>query len=196
MLSLEVALSAVGEQRWPPQRIVGARVVLEKHRMERAEEMFACVEQDRDRLGRWLPWVQHALTLNDEQDYIRHTHKGWDDATLFDFSILRQDTGAYCGNVGVHHLRWEHGGAELGYWVSGEHEGQGLVADAVRTVQAALFDLGIRRIEIRCDPGNERSQAIPKRLGYTFEGCLRQNLRVGEEWRDTLVFSLLVGEIE
>ena len=184
-------MSVVGEQRWPAERLVGERVVLERHRLDAAARMFELVDRDRARLGRFLPWVEHTLTVADEVDYIRHTHEAWEEATLFDFSILRRGDDVYCGNVGVHHLRWAHGGAEIGYWIGGEHEGRGLVTDAVRTAQTALFGLGIQRIEIRCDSLNVRSQSIPRRLGYTLEGTLRRHQRVGAGFRDILVFSRL-----
>ena len=50
-------------------------------------------------------------------------------------------------------------------------------------------------MEIRCDPRNERSAAVPRRLGYTLDATLRANARGPDgEMRDTQVWALLRGE--
>ena len=51
--------------------------------------------------------------------------------------------------------------------------------------------LKAKRVEICCDPDNERSPKIPERLGYTFEGNLKfsEPKEDGSGVRDTLVFA-------
>ena len=70
--------------------------------------------------------------------------------------------------------------------------GQGIVT---RTVEAmmdwAFGERDLRRLEWRCAPGNEPSRAIPRRLGFTHEGTLRQAFRVREDFHDLEVWSLL-----
>jgi RimJ/RimL family protein N-acetyltransferase len=54
----------------------------------------------------------------------------------------------------------------------------------------AAFELtDVERIEIRCDPANDRSRAIPRKLGYTQEATLRRRLHYPEP-RDVVVYSL------
>lgn len=175
----------------PPTSLTGPRVVLEPHRLDRAEAMFALVQGDRARLGKWLPWVETTVSLADEQSYIRHTQETWKDGCLYDFGILRRSDGAFCGNIGVHHIRWAHGGCELGYWIGRPFEGLGYVSEAVGLVETAMFGVGMHRIEIRCDPLNTRSIAVAERLGYELEGTLRDNIWLDGEWRDTMVFAKL-----
>ncbi len=53
----------------------------------------------------------------------------------------------------------------------------------------------VRRVEIHCDPDNQRSAAVPRKLGYTHEATLRQRSLTGEgEPRDTMIWSLLAEE--
>ena len=56
----------------------GSRIVLKKHEEGLAPTMFSYVEKDRDRLGQFLPWVPFTKTVEDELNYIKHTHKCWD----------------------------------------------------------------------------------------------------------------------
>jgi RimJ/RimL family protein N-acetyltransferase len=55
-------------------------------------------------------------------------------------------------------------------------EGHGYVTEAVRALTAAAFrGLHAQRIEIRCDPANERSWRVAERCGFAFEGTLRND---------------------
>jgi RimJ/RimL family protein N-acetyltransferase len=58
------------------------------------------------------------------------------------------------------------------------------------------FELaGVRRIEIRCDPENSRSAAVPAKLGFSHEATLRrQGLGPDGEPRDTMIWTLLQDE--
>lgn len=67
------------------------------------------------------------------------------------------------------------------------------MTEAARALtEFGLDTLGFRRIEIRCDPLNERSHAIARRLGYRLDGRLVNNVVAADDpscLRDTLVFS-------
>jgi len=67
------------------------------------------------------------------------------------------------------------------------------VTEAVKALtEIGLHTLGFRRIEIRCDPLNERSHAVARRLNYRLEGHLVNNVVAADNpsrLRDTLVFS-------
>jgi RimJ/RimL family protein N-acetyltransferase len=173
-----------------PEMLLGDGVVLRRHSLDDAAKMFECVNADRERLGRYLPWVKHTLSTQDEIDYIRMTHQKWAACSEFDFS-MHDDEGRYVGNIGVHSISWESERCEIGYWLAGPFEGRGLMSAAVRALEDALFELGFNRVEIRCEPSNRRSAAVPIRNGYTSEGTLRQYSKDGETYRDSMVFSKL-----
>jgi RimJ/RimL family protein N-acetyltransferase len=59
------------------------------------------------------------------------------------------------------------GSLELGYWLSNDCTGQGYATEAAAALtRVGLERLGAERIEIRCDPENRASTAIPARLGF------------------------------
>lgn len=59
----------------------------------------------------------------------------------------------------------------------------------------AFDDCGFGRVKIQTDHRNARSRAAIKRLGATYEGTLRRDVRRSDgSWRDTVVFSILEGE--
>jgi len=57
--------------------------------------------------------------------------------------------------------------AEVGYWLRSDRTSRGFATEGVRAVMQAAASLGrFSHIEIRCDPRNVRSAAIPARLGF------------------------------
>ncbi|HEX7123676.1 MAG TPA: GNAT family N-acetyltransferase [Gemmatimonadaceae bacterium] len=56
---------------------------------------------------------------------------------------------------------------EIGYWLRADVTGQGLATEAARAMLGVAASVaGMRSVEIRCDVRNERSAAIPRRLGF------------------------------
>ena len=69
---------------------------------------------------------------------------------------------------------------------------------AVREIEKLCFeDLDMNRIGIHADVRNERSRAVPERLGYRFEGILRAKLPGTDGVpQDEAVYCLLRAEWE
>lgn len=174
-----------------PERIEGARVILTKHSLENAVRMFAYVDRDRERLRKFLPWVDAVKSVDDEVAYIESTIDKWAAFDYFDFGIFRNADAVYLGNAGVHSIAWGDDRCEIGYWILGDFERQGYISDAVTLLEKACFATGFNRVEIRCSSLNARSANVPRRNGYTLDGMLRQDAVENGGYRDTLVFSKL-----
>ena len=64
--------------------------------------------------------------------------------------------------------------AEIGYWVKRQARRMGVALAAARLVVDWAFDeVGVERLELLTYPGNEASQALAGRLGFTRECLLR-----------------------
>jgi len=177
-----------------PLKIESARLQLRKNDLAMAQTIFAAVDRDRKRLGRFLPWVDDTRSVEEEISYINSTHEKWDRHELYDYSIFLQD-GTYIGNAGLHSLSWTADRCEIGYWILRQFEGQGYMSEACKVLIEAAFEVGFNRIEIRCDPENERSASVPRRLGFRFEGRLEQDTKDSEgRYRDSLVFARLKSQ--
>lgn len=61
-------------------------------------------------------------------------------------------------------------------------------------IRHAFADLGVRRLEWKCDALNAPSRAAAARFGFTFEGIFRQHLIVKGRNRDTAWFSIIDSE--
>lgn len=154
-----------------------------------AEDVFAVVDANRDRLRPWMPWVDPTHGPADTRAFIERVR-----ATGSEDALGIYVDGSYAGGIG---LRSDevNGDSEIGYWIGAAHEGRGLVTRACRAlIDRAFGDLGLHRVTIRVAPGNARSRAIPERLGFTQEGVLREASKTALGHHDLVVYGLLDRE--
>ena len=82
----------------------------------------------------------------------------------------------------------------IGYIVDPARQRQGIGAEAVSAMLKFCFgELGLHRVQAFIHPDNAPSRALAEKLGFRFEGLLRDNLRVGDEWRDDMLYALLAN---
>ena len=67
-----------------------------------------------------------------------------------------------------------------------------MATEAVSAMLDFCFDeLGLHRVQAFVDPDSIPSRKLVKKLGFAREGLLRDHLRVGDIWRDEIVYALL-----
>jgi ribosomal-protein-alanine N-acetyltransferase len=75
--------------------------------------------------------------------------------------------------------------AYLGYFAFVPHAGHGYLSSGLAAViRAAFGKLQLHRLEANIQPGNARSIALVKRLGFRLEGYSEKYLKIGGQWRD------------
>lgn len=156
-----------------------------------AEVLFRAVEADRTRLEKFLPWVPYIQTLADEEKWIQQVTQKWADKSEYNYVIFTKDTAQFVGAVSFIKVRYEHRRGEIGYWLVGNFQGQGLMSEAVDALTAEIFRCGFHRVEIRCSTLNERSAGVPRRLGFVHEGTLRHENFINGAYHDTMIWGKL-----
>lgn len=111
------------------------------------------------------------------------------------FGILDPKESEVLGGCGLH-ARLGPGALEIGYWIRSDVTRRGLGTEAAGALTGASLSIeGIERVEIRCDPRNRASAAIPARLGFRQVRTLRRNaLTPRGEPRDTMVWEMTRAE--
>lgn len=106
-----------------------------------------------------------AELLGDRSLLIADAIRAFETGERFAYGIFLAD-GSYVGNCGA---RWVDGDElNIGYWILAEHLRKGYAREAVRTVTAAAFDAGVRRITLNCHPANDASIGVARSTGFTF----------------------------
>lgn len=81
--------------------------------------------------------------------------------------------------------------ASLGYSLSKDVEGRGLMREALRAVvDHAFVGRHLHRITANYMPRNERSALVLRNLGFTVEGYARDYLQINGRWEDHILTSL------
>ena len=110
--------------------------------------------------------------------------------------VRRNDDGDLVGVANLSQIF--HGpfrNAYLGYYAFEPHDGHGMMKEGLElTIRHAFGPLKLHRIQANVQPGNERSIALLRALGFTEEGFARRYLKVGGRWRDHLMFALLADD--
>jgi ribosomal-protein-serine acetyltransferase len=167
--------------------------LLELLQEEHAQEAFALVESNRARLRERLPWLDHNTSADDTRAFARMSLERF--ARRMGVTCAIRHRGAIVGVADLHELDLQNRRAAIGYWIDGGHEGKGLVTrSAAALIGHAFRDLRLHRVEIKCEPGNTRSAAIPERLGFRKEGILRGAAWLYDHFVDHTVYALLEGE--
>ena len=179
----------------PPYRIVTERLVLRCWDPRDAPLLKDAVDSSIDQLLPWMPWAAHEpQPLADKVALLREFRGKFDLGQDFTYGIFSSDEDEVVGGTGLH-TRVGPEALEIGYWIRASRTGNGLCTEAVAALTRTAFELtDVERIEIRCDPANERSRAIPRKLGYREEATLRGRLHY-PELRDVVVYTLFRDEL-
>lgn len=161
-----------------------------------AVELYALIDANREHLGRWFPWVQETTDPQDTRAFIEGGLARFARGDGFEPAGIREN-GRLVGCLGLHYVHRPVGKTEIGYWLARDAQGRGIVSRTIGGLLPYLFrEMDLHRVEIRADPMNDRSRAVPERLGFTEEGVLRAVAWDRGQRYDHVIYSLLRPEWE
>jgi RimJ/RimL family protein N-acetyltransferase len=172
------------------------RLILRMPRDGDARSLWEAIEESREHLAPWMPWVSRYGSPDDAHDFVRRAEtENAGHTTLFLLIESREQPGRILGGTGFHDIDWSIPALETGYWLRASAEGHGYMTEAARAMRDFAFqELGAQRLAITCDPANVRSARVAERLGFQLEGRLRNAARTpAGELRDTLVYADVPG---
>src|SRR4051812_38961936 len=160
-----------------PEELQGPRVLLRPYRDSDAEQVFAAIDESRDHLRPWMPWVDDHVTVEDTREFCIRCAANWLLRSELPLAMFDIACGRYLGSTGFHAPDWELRAFEIGYWLRASAVGQGYMTEAVRLVADLGFTaLHAQRVEIQCEAHNETSRRVADRAGFVFEGTLRNGM--------------------
>lgn len=171
---------------------VNQHILLKILKIEDAKTIFNAIDSNRLFLRKWLPFVDQT---RDEKDTLSFVKSIVDDVERRQevFTIWYNDE--FAGLIGMKDIDYLNRKVELGYWLTEQMTRKGIVTLSVEKLMEFIFlKLQLNRIQIKCGVGNLSSSAIPKRLGFIFEGIERQGERHLGHYINLEVFSILREE--
>jgi len=155
----------------PPERILTERCIVRRWTVDDAPALHEAIVASTEHLRPWMPWIAfEPQTVQQRRDLIAGWSRDWDDSAEFVYGILDLDDATVVGGTGLHR-RGGPNELEIGYWIHVDRAGRGLATEASRALtDAALAIADIGCVVLRHDKANVRSGAIPRKLGYRYEG--------------------------
>lgn len=159
----------------------------------RAEEFLAHMDRGREFVGQHIGLADAVTDLESSRAFLQaYAEKAAADAGRID-GIWTD--GELVGGVLFRTMNTGHGNAEAGCWLEPSAVGKGLVTRAARvTIDWAIEERGIHRVEWLVSTANEASIAVARRLGMTKDGVLRESLPYRGKRQDIEVWSVLAPE--
>ncbi len=112
---------------------------------------------------------------------------------LWFYAFVHQESGIACGMGAFMRAEPAHGVIEIGHiWLAPAVQKSRAATESIYLmIRHALGDLGMRRLEWKCDALNAPSRRAALRFGFSFEGIFRQHLVVKGRNRDTAWFAII-----
>ena len=153
--------------------------------------MDEAVQMSLEHLKPWMPWAhEEPKELADRIELLRGFRGKFDLGETFIFGIFNPEETEVWGGTGLH-LRGSEHVYEIGYWIRVDQIRKGFATEISAALTRVAFEhYAVWRVEIRCDPENKASAAVPEKLGYQNEGILHHRDEFLGTPRDTQVWGL------
>ncbi|MDY7227106.1 GNAT family N-acetyltransferase [Hyalangium rubrum] len=180
----------------PPYLLRTPRLLLRCMEPADAARRKEAVDSSGDHLADFFPRLPEGLLpLETHAAQVRKFRGGFDLDQDRVYGTFEPDTGKLLGE-GYLLKRAGLGALEVGYWLRLDAVGQGIASEMASALVKIAFEFDkVKRMDLMCSPRNERSAAVARRLGFTFEGRLRDRQLAPHHQRgDLLCFTLLDSE--
>jgi RimJ/RimL family protein N-acetyltransferase len=168
------------------------RLLLRQIQPTDAEALFAILS---DRQVTEFYGHEPHQSLDDTRELIRQIQARYARREALRWGITLQGEDGLIGSCGLHHLDAGFHRAETGYELNRAFWGKGIMTEAVSAILTYGFtELGLHRVEAIIDIVNERSKGLLLKLGFTYEGNLRQRYFFRNHFEDEHYFGLLKDE--
>ena len=144
---------------------IHADVCLLAPHADHARELFALIQNNLSHLQQWLSWPALMKTPLDVASFLNTAarHNRADTALI----LLLQCQDKICGVLSYNDFQAHDHSANIGYWLGKAYQGHGIISSALPVlIQHGFQNLGLKQVFIRVAEGNDKSAAIPKRLGF------------------------------
>lgn len=141
-----------------------------------AADILKTVNLSRASLGKFLPWVEGVNNIESAKKYILdRVNSGLNGSRWF--KIYYKDN--LSGIFAVKSICPELNVAELGYWLSSDAQGNGIISQVITRVPIILKNTSAKVIEFRCLEQNVASIKIALKSGASLVGTIPNFVSVG-----------------
>ena len=180
----------------PAYRIESERLVVRCYNPKDAQLLQKSIQESVEHLRPWLPWVKtEPEELHVKIERLRVFRADFDLNKQYIYGVFDPKETELIGGTGLH-PRVGSNAFEIGYWVNVNHVNKGYATEFSAALTKVAFQIEhVNRVEIHCAPKNNKSAAIPKKLGYMYEATLRGRTEtIDGGLSDSMIWSIIREE--
>lgn len=173
----------------PFQNLETERLYLRRVTKEDVNEIFA-LRSDQE----VMKYIPRPLVKTDEDAlaHIAMIDEKIDSNEGINWAITLKNNPKLIGIIGHYRIRPEHFRAEIGYMLLPEHQGKGIISEAINEVVNYGFEvMKLHSIEAIIDPENFASEKVLQKNGFVKEAHLKENEFYDGRFLDTVIYSIL-----
>ena len=168
------------------------RLILRKLEISDAQDVFEYAKHPE--VARYLTWEAHK-SVEDAKGFINWAIEKYKKDESGEWGIELKENGRIIGAMGFVHLDLQNSCGEIGYALSKEYWGMGVMTEAVsRLIRFGFQEMKLNRIEAVHFYGNEASGKVMQKAGMSFEGLLRQKMFVKGKFWDVKQYAIIKEE--
>jgi len=179
----------------PAYRIETKRLVVRCYQPSDAQLLAESVTESVEHLKRFMSWAYaEPEPIEKKEERLKRARDNFDLQKDYTYGIFNAKESKLIGSTGLH-TRLGDNQLEVGYWIHKDFLNQGFVTESTAALIKVAFEIiKVHRVEIHCASENLASAAIPRKLGFTHEGTLREKLPNIIQWDDMMIWGLLESE--
>lgn len=168
------------------------RLTLRKARMSDAADIYRYAQDPE--VARHVLWDAHR-SIFESRGYVRFLIYQYRNGMPGSWVIVLKETGHVVGTIGYMSYHADNATVEVGYSLSREHWGQGLMTEALSAVISETFrTLKLHRIEAMHFTDNPASGRVMAKCGMLHEGHMRERINCKGVFRDVEMWGILQSD--
>ena len=131
-------------------------------------------------------------TIDDALEHIAMINAKIENNEGINWAITYKGSPKLIGILGHYRIKTEHHRAEIGYMLHKEHNGKGIITEAVQEVVKYGFnEMKLHSIEAIIDPKNFGSEKVLQKCGFIKEAHFKENEFFEGRFLDSVIYSIL-----
>ncbi|GIC34098.1 Ribosomal-protein-serine acetyltransferase [Vibrio cholerae] len=132
-----------------------------------APQYLEIVSREREYLSQWLAWPPHANSEEFFLSFIKRSLHDYADGKSLVCGMIYKDK--LVGNISFNSISYQLKKVEMGYWLSSDYQGKGIVSRSVlKLIDVAFTDLDMEKVQIvhRGQKHNKRLKRDCQRVAF------------------------------
>lgn len=177
----------------PFKTLTSQRLLLRQITPADVNEIFA-LRSDAD-LMKFIPRPL-CKDVNDAMVHINMIQQKLETNEGINWAITLKGNNILIGIIGHYRIKWEHFRSEIGYMISPNFQGKGIVTEAVKLVVDYGFnEMNMHSLEAVIDPKNTASARVLEKNKFIKEAHHKENEFFDGRFLDSIIYSLLDTKI-